>query len=108
MSTISKNVTRKARIIFAARLLTDRRAAEIYLFALGWIILSYIVSLPHVFANMPAFGNFVGDFQFFSYAIIHTNLFVQSTIAVIAIVFVFGVLDIFRSFKFNHLGQVRI
>jgi hypothetical protein len=108
MSTISKNVTRKARIIFAARLLTDRRAAEIYLFALGWIILSYIVSLPHVFANMPALGNFVGDFQFFSYAIIHTNLFVQSTIAVIAIVFVFGIVDIFRSFKFNHLGQVRI
>src|SRR3990167_6854438 len=105
MTTIEKRVMASVGIIYAAYVLVSGTALKVYALVLsGWTLVQ-LTWVHKVFENWAHVG-LSGTFQFVTYAVMHTHLAVQLTLAVLLVAGVMLARDMVRSLAEPRLQLV--
>jgi hypothetical protein len=100
-SNIEQQVMASVGVIYTARQLLSATALKLYVLAAGLYTLVQLTWVHKVFANWAQVG-WGGSWQFTTYAMFHTHLAVQLTLALVAVAGVWFLVDITRPLLRPH------
>ena len=100
-SAIEQRVMASVGVIYTARQLVSTMALKLYVLVAGLYALVQLTWVHRVFQNWQTVG-LSHTWQFASYAVLHTQLAVQLTLAVIAVAGLWFMADLTRSLVHPH------
>jgi hypothetical protein len=89
-------IMRRVYLVYALRLMLRPMTLKLFALGAGSIGIVSLVSLSNVFANMAALGSAAGVSQFILYAVTHTEIPVQLSLAAIVLALIWLARDLAR------------